>query len=156
VGVQLGWSSDGKSAPITTGAGTDKQGRLLTQFSVPASAPGTYHVLLTVGGVRYASAEYVVRSAAALSARAVGRTGGDRIIVRGTGFLPHRKLLLVAYPIDVKGKPLVVGTTRSGAYGGFRYVRSLGKLPLGQYALRAWSDDALSAQMAETFFQVVI
>lgn len=156
VGVQLGWSSDGKSAPIATGAGTDKKGMLLTHFSVPASPPGRYYVLLTIGGVRYASAPYVVSSAAALSARAIGRAGSNRIIVRGTGFLPHLKVLLIAYPIDVKGRPLVVGTTRSGRYGRFKYVRSFARLALGQYLLRAWSDNALAAQMAETYFQVVI
>jgi hypothetical protein len=154
--VQLGWSSNGKSAPITTAAGTDRKGNLLTQFTVPASPPGTYQVLLTVGGVRYAAAPYAVSSAATLTARATGVAGGDRIRVRGANFMPRLKLLLIAYPIDIRGRPIVVGTVRCGSHGRFKYSRMLTKLSLGQYALRAWSTDAMSAQMAETYFQVVI
>lgn len=155
-GVQLGWSRDGKSAPITTPAGTDSHGRLLTQFVVPAAPPGTYHVLLLLGGVRYASAPYVVSSRATLTVSVSAVSGGESLTIRGRRFLPRIKLLLIAYPIDAGGKPVVVGKVRSGHHGAFKYSRTVSGLALGQYTLRAWSNDALAAQMAETFFQVVI
>jgi hypothetical protein len=154
--VQLGWSRDGKSAPITTPAGTDKHGNLLTQFVIPAAPPGTYYVVLLIGGARFASAPYVVRSRATLNVVVSSASGGDRLFIQGRRFLPHLKLLLVAYPIDTGGKAVVIGTTWCGRRGGFRYSRTVTGLALGQYVLRAWSNDALVAEMAETYFQVVI
>jgi hypothetical protein len=45
---------------------------------------------------------------------------------------------------------------RSGGSGGFTYTRVVPKLALGQYVVRAWSQDAFAAEMAETYIQVVI
>jgi len=106
--------------------------------------------------VRYAEASYDVRSAAILHSQASSVGNGDIIRVRGTGFLPNLKVLLVAYPIDVSGKPIALGTTKCNARGSFTYSRTVPTLALGQYLVRAWSDDAMAAQMAESYFQVVI
>jgi hypothetical protein len=81
---------------------------------------------------------------------------GEQVRLRGRHFLPHVKLLLLAYPMSVHGKPVVIGTVHSNAKGRFTYTRTLARLPLGQYAVRAWSQNAFAAQMAETFIQVVI
>jgi hypothetical protein len=51
---------------------------------------------------------------------------------------------------------VVIGTVKTNGDGAFIYTRTLADLPLGQYAVRAWSQDAFAAQMAETFIQVVI
>lgn len=154
--VQLSWSPDGRSAPVTRQAGTDRSGNLLTQFSVPAAPPGRYRITASVNGVRYALAIYRVASQALLSASAEPAHGAETVRVQGSQFLPREKLLLVAYPMSVRGKPIVVGIARCGRKGRFRFETTLRGLAPGQYALRAYSQDAMSAQMGETFFEVVI
>lgn len=154
--IQLEWSLGGKSSPISTTAQTGRGGGLRSTFTIPASPPGKYRVLATTNGTIWASTVYRVRSAATLSGSVSSVVHGERVTVAGKHFLPRVKLLLIAYPMSVRGKPVIIGTARSDGSGAFTYTRTIGKLPLGEYALRAWSQDALAAQMAETFIQVVI
>jgi hypothetical protein len=154
--VQLSWSPDGRVAPITRSAGTDRAGNLVSQFTVPASPPGRYRIVATVNGVRYALAIYHMTSQALLSASAAPQRGAEVVRVKGRAFLPYEKLLLIAYPMSVRGKPIVVGRARCGRKGNFHFETTMSELAPGQYALRAYSQDALSAQMGETFFEVVI
>ena len=154
--LDLGWSPDGRTAPIVRRAGTDRAGKLVAQFTVPASRPGKYRIVATVNGVRYARAIYRVTSDATLTASAAPSGDAEIVHVHGTDFLPRERLLLVAYPMSVRGKAIIIGYTHCGRRGRFRFHRTLPGLPPGQYALRAYSQDGLSAQMGETFFEVVI
>jgi hypothetical protein len=154
--VQLEWAAAGSKGPITTTTWANGRGRLVTRFSIPGSAPGRYRIIASVNGVQYATAQYTVVSDAALSVGVGPSRRGEVLSVRGHHFLSRARLLLIAYPLDVKARPIVVGRARASAAGTFRYRGVLRHLAPGQYALRAWSQNALSAQMAETFFQVVI
>ncbi len=154
--VQLEWSLNGKKSSISTTTRTGRGGALRSSFTIPASPPGQYRVVATINGTVWAGAGYRVQSDARLSGRVSSVSRGEQIHVRGKHFLPHVKLLLVAYPMSARGKPVIVGTVRTDAKGAFTYTRTLTKLPMGQYALRAWSQNAFAAQMAETFIQVVI
>lgn len=154
--LQLTLTSAGSRGPVSTSASTDAGGRLQSRFTVPGAAPGRYRIVASLNGVTYAAAAYTVISDASLTVQTSSYGKGARVTVRGQRFLSHLKLLLVAYPMDVRGKPILVGDARTNARGAFRFVTTLRKLPPGQYALRAWSQNALAAQMADTFFQVVI
>lgn len=156
VSVQVAWAPRGDRARIVTTAMSGRNGSFVTRFTVPGSPPGRYRIVASVRGATYASAIYQVASTATLTTDLQPSGGGDRIAVTGKNFLPNLRLLLVAYPIDVRGKPIVVGRVRSDPHGAFHYARSLRKLALGQYVLRAWSQNALVTQMAESFFQVLI
>jgi hypothetical protein len=154
--ITLAWSLKKASAPLSTTVGTSKAGALRARFTIPASPPGSYRVLASVGGVLWASALYTVKSNATLLGKVALTSHGERISVTGRHFLPRVKLLLVAYPMSARGKPTVIGMARSGGSGGFTYTRVVPKLALGQYVVRAWSQDAFAAEMAETYIQVVI
>jgi hypothetical protein len=154
--ISLEWSLKGKASPVSTPAQTNRDGVLRTSFTIPASPPGTYRVVATVNGFTWASAEYRVRSAAVLSGSVAPAQHGERITIRGRHFLSHVKLLLVAYPMSARGKPIVIGTIDTDGTGAFSYAHTVPKLPLGQYVVRAWSQNAFAAEMAETFIQVVI
>lgn len=153
--VSLEWTA-GSRAPITTVAWTDAKGRLATRFTVPASPPGLYRIRAVINGSLYASAPYRILSRATLTV-SVGPTGsGDALRVRGTGFLPHVHLLLITYPLDLPRRPFVLAQAYSSAHGTFLVIRVVRRLPLGQYALRAYTVSGVAAQMAEGYFEVVI
>lgn len=154
--MQLEWSLGGKASPISTTARTGAGGGLRSSFTVPASPPGKYRILASVNGAIVARADYRVSSTATLSGKVTSVSRGEEIRLRGKHFLPHVKLLLIAYPMSEHAKPVVIGDVRSNGKGAFTYTRTLATLPLGQYAVRAWSQNAFAAQMAETFIQVVI
>lgn len=154
--VTLAWSLKKASAPISTTVWSGKRGTLRARFTVPASPPGTYRVLALVNGVEWASAAYSVKSNATLVGKVALTQRGERITMTGQQFLPRVKLLLVAYPMSARGKPVVIGMARSDGSGAFTYTRVVPKLRLGQYVVRAWSQDAFAAEMAETYIQVVI
>jgi hypothetical protein len=142
--------------PIIRAANTDAHGKLVARLAIPASPPGSYKVVALVGGVRYAVANYSVVSEGQLSVSVSPTGSGELLHIRGHHFLPRMKLLLAAYPMNTRGKPVVIGVVRCGAKGRFHVERKVQKLALEQYALRAWSQNGMTAQMAETFFQVVI
>jgi hypothetical protein len=50
----------------------------------------------------------------------------------------------------------VLGTLKSDQRGDFRFSMPTKRLGQGQYVLRAFSQSTLAAQMAETFFEVVV
>jgi hypothetical protein len=132
------------------------RGNLDTVFTVPAAQPGTYLLTLDVLGVPHASAKYVVASRASISAEAGPDARGEAISVTGTHFLPRSRLVLIAYPVAQGRKPIVLGSVSCSQRGAFRFRATTRKLAPGQYTLGAWSTSALTAQMAETFFQVVV
>lgn len=154
--VQLVWSLGRKTSSISTTTRAGPGGGFRSSFTIPASPPGTYRVLAMINGAIWAGANYRVESQATLSGHVASASGGERVQIRGKHFLPRVKLLLVAYPLSAKAKPVVIGTVKTNGDGAFIYTRTLADLPLGQYAVRAWSQDAFAAQMAETFIQVVI
>jgi hypothetical protein len=154
--VALEWSLGGKASPISTMAQTGRHGGLRSTFSIPASPPGKYRILASVNGVIWAGSVYRVQSAATMSGSVTPAAHGEHVQLRGRHFVSNVKLLLVAYPLSTRGKPVVLGTVHSDGHGAFAYTRTVRTLPLGQYVVRAWSQSALTAQVAETFIQVVI
>lgn len=157
--VSLQWSLGSKSpstSPISTTTRTGPHGELRSRFTVPASPPGKYSIVAAIDGEIVATAAYRVESKATLSGHVSPAPQGETVHIRGRHFLPRVKLLLVIYPMSVHRKPVILGRVRSNSQGRFAYTRTVRKLSLGQYAVRAWSQDALATQMAETFIQVVI
>lgn len=155
--LSLVWTAGRRSSPITTSMMSGPVGNLRASFRAPAAPPGTYHLTVEVNGVPYASATYHVVSRASLTAGVAPDAGGDRLTVRGKRFLAGESLLLVAYPIyQGRKKPIVLGTTRAGSGGTFTFTTNTRQLVPGAYDLRAWSQSALTAQAAETFFQVEV
>lgn len=153
--IQLTWSPSGRASPLSTVSYTDKQGGLSTHFSIPGSPPGRYLVRAEIDGVTYAAAWYAVTSAARLNVSVLAEAGGDSIQVSGKRFLPELDLLLVAFPVFRRGH-VILGWARTNARGAFSLQSVPHRLEPGQYVLRAYSTSALSAQMAEALFEVVI
>jgi len=153
VTVQIIWSPNGKISPLSSTAYTDRHGGLRDTLSVPASPPGPYRVLAEVNGVPYAEASYHVVSGATLQ---VVNAGGDTLVISGRRFIPGVRLALVAYPTFEAHKYFVLGTLKSNQRGDFRFSMATKRLGQGQYVLRAFSQSTLAAQMAETFFEVVV
>jgi len=151
--VQIIWSPNGKISPLSSTAYTDRHGGLRATLSVPASPPGLYRVLAEVNGVPYAQASYHVISGATLH---VLGAGGDVLVISGRRFIPDVRLVLVAYPTFEAHKYFVLGTVQSDRRGDFRLSMPTKRLGQGQYVLRAFSQSTLAAQMAETFFEVVV
>lgn len=152
--MSLLWSAAGRGTGVGTTVQTSRRGTLTTRFTLPASPPGEYDVLAEVDGVSYASAHYRVVSLANLRAEVRGTVEHERIVVHGTHFLPHLRLILVAYSVTKGSKPIVIGTSQTSESGKLSYTHPVSLAP-GQYALRATSTSGLSSQMAETFFEVV-
>jgi len=153
VTVQIIWSPNGKISPLSSTAYTDRHGGLRDTLSVPASPPGPYRVLAEINGVPYAEASYHVISGAALQ---VTSAGGNTLVISGRRFIPGVRLALVAYPTFEAHKYFVLGTLKSDQRGDFRFSMPTKRLGQGQYVLRAFSQSTLAAQMAETFFEVVV
>ena len=154
--VQLVWSPTGRRSAVTRTAYTDRKGNMSTDFSVPGSTPGIYQVMASVDGVAWAKARYTVTSDAALHVVVSSGAGGEMVRVSGKRFVSRLHLLLIVYPMFQGGPVLVLGRTQADRHGAFTFVQGSRQLIPGQYELRAWSTDALSAQMAEAFFQVII
>jgi hypothetical protein len=115
-----------------------------------------YEVVADINGVRWATARYAVVSRASLTVHVLPAAPGDTLHISGLHFLPHLKLALVVYPLFKGPSAAVIGRPVTDAYGRFVLVHIDPKLVPGQYLLRAWSLDALSSQLAETYFQVVV
>jgi hypothetical protein len=154
--VQLTWSTLLHLSGISTTAYTDKLGRLSSSFTIPASQPGRYRIVAQVGGNLYATALYTVRSEAVVTVSVSSAPGSVILTIQGARFLPREKLLLVAYSMTTRQPPIILGYAQTGRRGSFRLIRSTRQLVTGQYALRAFATGASSAQMAETFFEVVV
>ena len=154
--VQILWAPGGHTSPFGTTTYTGGKGNLWTRFSIPGSPPGTYRVIAEVGGVPLAEARYRVISRAHLTVSVTSARDGELLQISGRKFIPRIPLILVIYPVEKPRKYIVIGSVRSGTNGHFQFSRSTRKLVPGQYILRAWSGDQLSAQMAEVPFQVVV
>jgi hypothetical protein len=115
-----------------------------------------YRIIAQVNGVPYAAARYRITSTALLRVSVTPGQIGEQVQVRGLRFLPHLTLVLVAYSVDTRARPILLGVVRTGRHGTFRFVASSQRLVPGQYLLRAWSVSQVSAQMAEGFFEVVV
>ena len=154
--VTILWSLTGRLTPLSTTGYTDKHGGMRATLSIPASAPGLYRVQVDVQGVRYASADYRIVSAASLGASILpGATGGTLVIV-GKKFVPGFRLVLIAYPTVGGRQPVVLGNVQVSSRGRFTFSHPIDKLEPGQYVLRAWSASSVAAEMAQTFFEIVV
>jgi hypothetical protein len=152
--VDLLWLAGGHVSPMSGIAYSDKRGSLTAHFDLPGSPPGTYFVAAEVNGVRYAAARYRVTSAAVLTANATPSTHGEMVQVTGQKLLPGLRFLLIAYPVFRGSKPVSLGTITTDKHGRFHFGRSVQGLGAGEYVVRAWSANSLSAQTAEAFFAV--
>ena len=108
-----------------------------------------------IDGVPQATVLYRVRSLAQLYVQVAVVSGGEQVTVEGVRFLPRLPLLIVAYPLAAKPRPIVLGSVRTDRSGRFTISTLRRNLAAGQYELRAWSTGALTAQMGEAFFSVV-
>ncbi|MDQ2742965.1 MAG: hypothetical protein M3Z66_11815 [Chloroflexota bacterium] len=152
--VDLEWTISGHSAGVGTAVTTSIHGKLGTRFRIPGAPPGRYKVMVLVGGVPYATAWYTVRSAATLTAEVAGDPGRQAIVIRGRGFVPRLRLLLIAYPLERGSVPRVLAETRADTRGRIDLIRTGRNLRPGEYLIRAWSESAISSQMAQTILQV--
>ncbi len=153
--VTLTWIYGPRASSLSTTARAGGNGRLAASFQIPATPPGKYRLSASVAGVPYATALYFVKSTARLTASIVPNSGGDGVTVRGAGFVPRVKLLLVAYSVFTKRKPITIGTIQASARGAFVFHTTTRTLVPGEYALRAWTVDSLVAEVGSTFFLVV-
>lgn len=154
--AEILWSPRGHKSALSQTAYTNGQGNLSAELEIPASQPGNYSVTITIGGIRYASARYTVKTAATLDVHVSSTPQGDRIAIGGRRFISGLKLALFAYPMVHGATGILLGNVRANREGSFRFVLTGRKLAPGQYILQAWSLNALSSQMAETFFEVII
>ncbi|GAC1470872.1 MAG: hypothetical protein PVSMB7_22080 [Chloroflexota bacterium] len=153
--VQLVWSPEGRFSPVQTTAYTNGHGRLDARFHVPGSPPGPYRVMAQINGASVASARYLVASHANLRVSVQGSPHGETVSVDGRRFLPGLHLVLVAYPLFRGAKVVVLTRVSTDSHGTFSVQQTSRILVPGQYVLRSFSTDAVSAQMAEQFFEVV-
>ncbi len=154
--VEILWSPSGKLAPLSTTGFTDRHGGLRTTLSVPASATGDYRVVARVTGVLAVFAVYHVVSRATLEVSILAGKGDGTLAIVGKKFIPKFHLTLIAYPAAGGRAPIVLGNARANARGAFSFSVPTDSLHPGQYILRAWSASSLAAQMAQTFFEVVV
>jgi hypothetical protein len=115
-----------------------------------------YQVTAEVNYAPVARAPFLIRSAADLVVSLSMNGGDEQATIRGKRFMPGIGLALIAYPMFQGGKIRVIANVKTDRRGRFGYTASTRALPAGQYELRAVSTGQLSAQMAETFFQVDI
>lgn len=156
VRLDLVWGPKGRPSPLRTEAATNRDGQFSLQFSMPASQPGQYVIEVQQDGLILASALYTVESLAVMNVAADLNRTGDVLTVSGQHFLPSTRLYLVVYPTLRGHKPVPIGTVWSDKHGRMSYSYSTRKLSPGEYVLRAYSMSAITAQMAQTFFQVVL
>lgn len=154
--VTVAWGAARRSSPLTTTIWTGPHGVFTSSFVVPGAAPGAYVLRVEINGVTVASATYTVISRATLAAAATPNTAGDRVAVSGRHFVPRTRLLLVAYPLLHPKKAVILGRPRTDNRGALTFAVSTARLAPGQYVLRAYTVSAIAAQMAETYFQVVV
>jgi hypothetical protein len=154
--VSILWALTGRLTPLSTTGYTDAHGALRATLSIPASAPGLYRVEAEVQGVPYARANYRIASAAALAASIVPAAGGGTLSIIGKKFVPGFQLVLIAYSTVNGRKPVVLGNVQVNSRGRFTFSGPIDKLQPGQYILRAWSNSSVAAEMAQTFFEVVV
>jgi hypothetical protein len=154
--LQILWSPRGHKSALSQTAYTDSKGTLSAELEIPASQPGAYLVTITIGGVRYASALYTVKTAATLAVQVSSTLQGERVSIIGKRFISGLKLALFAYPMVHGAAGILLGTVHASRKGAFHFVLTGRKLAPGQYVLQAWSLNALSSQMADTFFEVII
>jgi hypothetical protein len=154
--IQLSWGPPRRALGLTRTVYSNGKGNFSASFSIPGSPPGFYQITAQVNGVSYASSRYSVISAAVLSVRVSARRKGERVVVRGRRFLPKLRLVLIAYPMVAGGKVQVFGSLKTAKNGSFKFLMVTRKLQPGQYLLEALSQSALSTQMSQTFFQVVV
>jgi hypothetical protein len=154
--AELLWSLGGHFMPLSTLVWTDARGGLDAHFALPGSPPGVYKMTLKVGGLASASAKYRVLSLARLTVLASSDAAGERLTVGGRSFVPSIHVLLIVYPLGSRTRQIVMGRTNTSPSGSFKFTVSTRPLSPGEYVLRAWDVDNIYAQMAETFFQIVV
>lgn len=153
--VAIVWSPRGRGAGISTTTYTDKHGAFTQRYDVPAAQPGAYQISVVAAGVAYATSNFQVVSAATIRVSVTPNPQGDRILVTGTRFEARSHLLVVAYRFAKRARPIVLGHARADDAGVLRY-RIIRRLPPGEYTLHVFSTDALTADMADTYFQVEV
>jgi hypothetical protein len=156
VAISILWALSGRLTPLSTIGYSDPHGGLRAALSIPASAPGVYRVQAEVQGVPYARAEYHIVSAASLAASVTPTSSGGTLSILGKKFVPGFQLTLIAYSTIGTRKPIVLGNVQVNSYGRFTFSRPMDQLQPGQYILRAWSASSVAAEMAQTFFEVVV
>lgn len=156
VAVTILWSLSGRLTPLSTTGYSDGHGGLRASLSIPASAPGLYRVEAQAQGVPFARANYHIISLASLAANVDARRSGGTLSVAGKRFVPGFQLTLIAYSTVDGRKPIVLGNVQVNARGRFAFSRPMDRLEPGQYVLRAWSASSVAAEMAQTFFEVVV
>lgn len=156
VSVNVLWALGGRLTPLSTSGFTDARGNVKVSLSVPASAPGLYRVQIEVQGVPYASANYQIISRASLATSIAPSSGGGTLAISGRRFVPGFRLTLIAYSTVTGRQPVVLGNVQVNARGRFSLSRPIDRLEPGQYILRAWSASSMAAEMAQTFFEVVV
>jgi hypothetical protein len=154
--VSILWALSGRRTPLSTTGYSDGHGVLRVSLSIPASAPGLYRVEAEVQSVPYARANYRIVSAAALAASIIPAAGGGTLSIIGKKFVPGFRLVLIAYSTVSGRKPVVLGNVQVNSRGRFTFSGRLDRLEPGQYVLRAWSNSSVAAEMAQTFFEVVV
>jgi hypothetical protein len=154
--ITVSWSPGSRGAPLTLEVLTGPHGNLRTPFSIPAAPPGTYRVTIAAQGSLLGTARYQVVSRASLVASVTPSPQGDAIAVRGVRFIPNTRLLLTAYPLFRRARPLTLGVARTDGKGRFQFQIVRRKIPLGEYQLNAYSVGTLAAQVAQTYFQVSV
>lgn len=152
--ARLVWTQGHEQTSITALASTTPRGGLSARFPAPAAPPGTYRVLLEIGGAVWVSARYRVHSSANLSVQIRPASQGTDLRLHGDHFVPGIRLQLIVTPLAAHRKPFLLGTVHASSDGSFRFETRSRKLLPGQYVVQAVSITAVSAQMAETFFQV--
>lgn len=111
--------------------------------------------MVQLNGVTEASASYRVTSYANMTVAIVGSSQGESIQIQGRRFLGNLHVILIAYPLSTHARTVILGSVTTNGRGSFRLQRVTRKLVPGQYVVRAFSTDAVSAQMAEQFLEVV-
>ena len=154
--ITILWGLSARLTPLSTTGYSDGHGGLRASLSVPASAPGLYRVLAEVQGVPYARANYDIVSLASLESSVTPAQGGGTLSIYGKKFVPGFRLTLIAYSTVSGRKPIVLGTVQVNSRGHFTFNRPVNDLEPGQYVLRAWSASSVAAEMAQTFFEVVV
>ncbi len=154
--VTILWGLSARLTPLSTTGYSDGRGKVRVSLSVPASAPGLYRVLAQVQGVPYARATYDIVSLASLATSVAPTAGGGTLSISGKKFVPGFQLTLIAYSTVGGRKPIVLGNVQVDSRGRFTLARPVDDLEPGQYILRAWSNSSVAAEMAQTFFEVVV
>lgn len=127
----------------------------MRRFTVPVAQPGVYRISIVASETTYASTRYRVASSATLAISVTPDAGGDRLRITGARFVPRAHLLLVAYGLQRSSKPIVLGRTRADSRGNLRFAVTR-RLRPGEYGLHVFATQALTADVASTYFQVEV